>query len=56
MKLWDENEVNQLLDIAQLALNDVAKLLRIKVKIVRKDKAVGTSLSLRFRFRVVGWW
>jgi IMP and pyridine-specific 5'-nucleotidase len=43
MKAWKEQDIKQLLDTAERALRDCAEALRLKAKIIRKEKAVGNS-------------
>jgi len=41
MILWQEEDVTELLDVAELALKDCVKNLRLEAQIMRKDRAVG---------------
>ena len=46
MESWQPKDIETLLDIAQEALHDVAKSMRMKVQIIRKQKAVGNILTI----------
>ena len=41
MKLWDEHNINLLLDVAQAALTECVNNLRLSAQILRKERAVG---------------
>lgn len=48
MAAWKCEDITTLLDIAEIALRDCAQSMRLKVQIVRKPRAVGTSRDLKF--------
>ena len=41
MMLWHDDDITQLLNVAELALADCIKNLRLKAQIIRKERAVG---------------
>jgi IMP and pyridine-specific 5'-nucleotidase len=45
MKNWEMSDINLLLDIAEGVLNNSVKTMSLNVNIIRKPRAVGTSLG-----------
>jgi IMP and pyridine-specific 5'-nucleotidase len=45
MKNWEMSDINLLLDIAEGVLNNCVKTMSLNVNIIRKPRAVGTSLG-----------
>jgi IMP and pyridine-specific 5'-nucleotidase len=43
MKAWSNDDIQNLLDIAEDALSSCAKVMRLKSQIIRKPMAVGTT-------------
>jgi len=41
MMLWKDEDITQLLDVAELALKDCIKALKLEAQIIRKERAVG---------------
>ncbi|KAF2500175.1 IMP-specific 5'-nucleotidase-like protein 1 [Lophium mytilinum] len=41
MLLWEESDITELLDVAEVALRDCVKNLRLSAQILRKERAVG---------------
>ena len=46
MENWKEEDIQQLLDIAQTALTECAETMHLSVRIIRKEKAVGTTNTI----------
>lgn len=44
MHTWEEKDIKILLDLAQTSLEDCAASLRLNVQIIRKPRAVGSTL------------
>jgi len=43
MSGWTDQDIQELLDIAEMALKDCAQSMRLKVQIIRKQRAVGKN-------------
>jgi IMP and pyridine-specific 5'-nucleotidase len=50
MRLWLEEDITELLDVAELALKDCVSNLRLKAQILRKERAVGIIPMPNHRF------
>ncbi|KAF2673155.1 IMP-specific 5'-nucleotidase 1 [Microthyrium microscopicum] len=50
MRLWQEDDISALLDIAEVALKDCMKNMRLDAQIIRKDRAVGIIPMPHHRF------
>jgi IMP and pyridine-specific 5'-nucleotidase len=50
MRAWQEDDISALLDIAEIALKDCMKNMRLDAQIIRKDRAVGLIPMPHHRF------